>query len=62
MSLSCVSEQRPPTDLLFIPQLLYEHVESKWNDIDRGKILIHPPELCGSSTSSSVAGGAWQRK
>jgi len=29
-----VYELRPPTGLLFIPQLIYEHGEPWWNDID----------------------------
>jgi hypothetical protein len=32
-----VSELRPPTDLLFIPQVMYEYGEPRWNDTDRGK-------------------------
>jgi hypothetical protein len=31
-----VSELRPLTGLLFIPQVIYEHGELRWNDIDRG--------------------------
>jgi hypothetical protein len=31
-----VSELRPPTGLLFIPQLIYEYGEPRWNDTDRG--------------------------
>jgi hypothetical protein len=31
--------------LLFIPQMIYEHGEPWWNDIDRGKLVIHPPEV-----------------
>jgi hypothetical protein len=46
-----VSELQPPTGLLFIPQVIYEHVESWMNDIDRGKLLIHPSELSGNPTS-----------
>jgi hypothetical protein len=48
-----VSELRPPTGLLFIPQVIYEHGEPWWNDNDRGK-LIHPPELSGNPTSSHL--------
>jgi hypothetical protein len=29
-----------------------EHGEPQCNDIDRGKLLIHPPELSGKPTSS----------
>jgi hypothetical protein len=38
---------------------IYEHGEPWWNDINRGKFLIHPPELSGNPTksSSSKAGG-----
>jgi hypothetical protein len=37
MSMGCdyVSELRQPTGLLFIPQVIYEHEEPWWNDIDR---------------------------
>jgi hypothetical protein len=30
-----VSELLPPTGLLSIPQLIYEHGVPRWNDIDR---------------------------
>jgi hypothetical protein len=29
-----ISELWPPTGLLFIPQVIYEHGELWWNDID----------------------------
>jgi hypothetical protein len=32
-----VSELRPPTGLLSIPQLIYVYGEPWWNDIDKGK-------------------------
>jgi hypothetical protein len=31
--------------LLFFPQVIYEHGELGWNDINRGKLLIRPAEL-----------------
>jgi hypothetical protein len=31
-----VSELRPLTDILFIPQMIYEFGERRWNDTDRG--------------------------
>jgi hypothetical protein len=31
--------------------VIYEHEEPLWNDIDRGKLPIHPPELSGIPTS-----------
>jgi hypothetical protein len=31
-----VSELRPPISMFFIHQVIYKHVESWWNDIDRG--------------------------
>jgi hypothetical protein len=31
-----VSELRPPTGLLFITQIMYEHGEPRWDDIDTG--------------------------
>jgi hypothetical protein len=46
-----VSELRPPTDLLFIPQLIYELGEPWWNKNDRRKLLIRPQELSGNHTS-----------
>jgi hypothetical protein len=40
-----VSELWPPTDLLFIPQVIYEHGEPWLNDdVDR-KLLIHPKSV-----------------
>jgi hypothetical protein len=33
------------------PQLIYEHGKPWWNDLERGKLLIHPPELSGNATS-----------
>jgi hypothetical protein len=32
-----VSELWPPTGLLFIPQVIYEYRELRWNGIDRRK-------------------------
>jgi hypothetical protein len=39
-------------DLLFITQIICEHGEPWRNDIDRGKLVIRPPELSGIPTSS----------
>jgi hypothetical protein len=33
----------------------YEHGELRWNDIDREKLRIRPPELSGNSASSHLA-------
>jgi hypothetical protein len=55
-----VSELRPPTGLLFIPQVIYEHEEQLRNDNDMWKLLIRLPELSDKPTSkvtSSKAGG-----
>jgi hypothetical protein len=49
-----VFELRLPTGLLFIPQVIYEHGEPWWNGINRGKLLICPPELSGNPTSSHL--------
>jgi hypothetical protein len=38
---------------LFIPQVIYEHGEPWWNDINRGKLLICPQELSGSPLTES---------
>jgi hypothetical protein len=32
-----VSELRPPTSLLFIPHVIHEYGEPRWNDIERVK-------------------------
>jgi hypothetical protein len=56
-----VSEMRSPTGILFIPQVIYEHGESWWNNIIRRKLLFCPPELSKitpAEPSSSKAGGA----
>jgi hypothetical protein len=37
MRRDCVSELLPLTDILLIPQMIYEYGERRWNDIDRGK-------------------------
>jgi hypothetical protein len=52
--LKLVSELLPPTDLLLVLKVIYEHGKPWWNDIDRGKLLIRPPEFCGSTTSSHL--------
>jgi hypothetical protein len=49
-----VSELRPPTGLLLIPQVIYEHGEAWWNDIGKGKLLIRQPELSGNPTSRVI--------
>jgi hypothetical protein len=45
-----VSELRPPTGLLFIHQVIHEHGEWWWNDVDRGKLKIRPTEFSGNPT------------
>jgi hypothetical protein len=39
---------------LFISQLIYEHGEPWWIDIDRGKLLIRPAELSANPNSSNL--------
>jgi hypothetical protein len=34
--------------------VIYEHGEQWWNDINRGKLPIHPPELSGNPTSDHL--------
>jgi hypothetical protein len=46
-----VSELRPPTGLLFIPQMMYEYGDPRWNDIDRGKPK-NSEKTCPSTTLS----------
>jgi phage pi2 protein 07 len=48
-----VSELRSPTDLLFIPQVIYEHGKPRWDAIDGGKV-IRPSELTGRASSSHL--------
>jgi hypothetical protein len=40
MAWDCVCELWPPTGLLFIPQMIYEYEEPRWNDIDRRNLRI----------------------
>jgi hypothetical protein len=49
-----VSELRRTTGILFITYELYEYGEPRWNDIDRKKLLIRPPELSENSTSRNI--------
>jgi hypothetical protein len=49
-----VFEVRRPEDLLFIPQMIYKHGEPWWNDVNRGKLLIHLPELWQSYQQSHL--------
>jgi hypothetical protein len=37
MGLDYVSELLPPTGLLIITKVLYEHGQPRWNDVDREK-------------------------
>jgi hypothetical protein len=49
-----VSELPPPACLLFIPNVACEHGEPWWNDTDRAKLMIRPPEISGNPTSSHL--------
>jgi hypothetical protein len=49
-----VSELRPPTGLLFIPQVIYACGEPWWNNVNRRKLLIRLQELSGNFTSSHL--------
>jgi hypothetical protein len=40
--------------LLFFLQVIYEHGKPWWNKVDRGKLLIHPPEFLGNPTSTEI--------
>jgi hypothetical protein len=50
---------------IFNPQVMYEHWEPWWNDIDRGK-LFRPTErsltILPAEPSSSKSGGTWRRR
>jgi hypothetical protein len=50
-----VSELRPPRGLLFIPLEIYEYGQPWWSvNVDRGKLLIRPPELPDNHTSRVI--------
>jgi hypothetical protein len=49
-----VSKLRPPMGILFIPQVIHENGLPRWNDINRAKFLIHPPQLSGNPRSSHI--------
>jgi hypothetical protein len=40
--------------LIVYPQVIYEHGELRWNDIDRRNPLIRPPELWQSYQQSRL--------
>jgi hypothetical protein len=48
------SHWRRLTDILFIRQVIFEHGERWWNDMDRRKLQILPLNLSGSPTSRIV--------
>jgi hypothetical protein len=49
-----VSELRPPAGLLFTPQVIYEHGQPWWNDVDGRKFLCLSPELSSNPTTSHL--------
>jgi hypothetical protein len=53
MGLEYDCELRLPTEILFIPQLIYGH-GNHGGMISTGGILIRPPELSGNPTSSNL--------
>jgi hypothetical protein len=50
-----ISELQPPTGLLFIPQIIYEYREPWWNNTDREKLLICPPDFSANFTRSHLS-------
>jgi hypothetical protein len=46
----CTSKLQPSTGISLIPQVIYEHGPPWWNDINKGKLLIHPPVLSDNPT------------
>jgi hypothetical protein len=54
MAWEYVSKLRPTTGLAFILQMIHEHGESCWNNTDKGKLIIRPPELSGNPTSTVI--------
>jgi hypothetical protein len=53
METDYVSELRATTSLLFISQVIYEHGEPRWNDVDRGNLAICSSQLSGNPIKSS---------
>jgi hypothetical protein len=49
-----VSELWSPTGLLFITKVIYEYGEPRWQNANREKILIRPPELSGNPISKVI--------
>jgi hypothetical protein len=41
-----ISELRPVTDLLFMPQMVHERGKPQWNDADRGESKNSEYILC----------------
>jgi hypothetical protein len=41
-----------------MPQVIYKHGEPLWNDINKGKLLIHPSELLASVPAESASSKA----
>jgi hypothetical protein len=50
----CTSKLQPFTGISLIPQVIYEHGPPWWNDINKGKLLIHPPVLSDNPTRSHL--------
>jgi hypothetical protein len=51
----CLSELRPPTSLLFIPNVIHEYWKPWWDaDAGRWKLLTRSPELSGNPTSRFI--------
>jgi hypothetical protein len=48
-----VSELLPLTDILFIPQMIYEYGERRWKDIDRENLRTRR-KTCPSATLSTT--------
>jgi hypothetical protein len=58
-----VSELRWTTGLLFIPQVIYEHGEPWWNDVNRGNSwLVHPSSLAILPAKSSGRKQNWAKR
>jgi hypothetical protein len=49
-----ISELRPLASLIVIPQVIYEHGEVWCNNVQKGKLLVRPPELSANPTSSHL--------
>jgi hypothetical protein len=52
MGYKYISELQPSVGLL--AQVIYEHGELRWKDVNRGNLLVRPPEFSDNPTSRVI--------